>query len=201
MRRDADLPDNRASRFEFGKLLILIGSTILTVAPWTLHCLREYPNEFWHEHAQVWRHLHGNVESWAAPWDRLVFDYMIAIYGVFYTPVIVAVVVLAAKAVDLLLRLFDHLAHLEVFGLRLTLEKGRERRRTRLKAYLDGQTLCVTLGKDVTRTCNVAQYLTDLVSLFFDVGDGGGASPDGHENHQYAGDAAHDAEQPTFAFR
>jgi hypothetical protein len=59
----------------------------------------EFPREFWHEHAQVWRHLHANVETWGAPWDRLIFDYLIALYGVFYTLILVAVGVLLGRAV------------------------------------------------------------------------------------------------------
>jgi 4-amino-4-deoxy-L-arabinose transferase-like glycosyltransferase len=80
------------------RILALLGVTLLTVAPWLTWCATNYPLEFWHEHAQVWRHLHANVENWAAPWDRLVFDYLIAIYGVFYTPVLVATIVLLGKA-------------------------------------------------------------------------------------------------------
>ncbi len=81
------------------RILGLVAATFLTAAPWVLYCAAEYPAEFRHEHAQVWRHLHANVEGWAAPWDRLVFDYLVAIYGVFYTPMLVASVVLVGKAV------------------------------------------------------------------------------------------------------
>jgi hypothetical protein len=66
--------------------------------PWLLYCLVNYPQEFWHEDAQVWRHLGTNMEGWAAPWDRVAFDYLIAIYGVFYTPMLVAMIVLVGKA-------------------------------------------------------------------------------------------------------
>jgi 4-amino-4-deoxy-L-arabinose transferase-like glycosyltransferase/DNA-directed RNA polymerase subunit RPC12/RpoP len=78
-------------------LLGLLGATLVTVAPWLGYCASEYPEEFWHEHAQVWRHLNTNVENWAAPWDRVVFDYLIAMYGVFYTPILVALVALLGK--------------------------------------------------------------------------------------------------------
>jgi 4-amino-4-deoxy-L-arabinose transferase len=80
------------------RILGLLGVTLLTVAPWLIYCATAYPREFWHEHAQVWKHLDANVEGWGAPWDRLVFDYLIAIYGVFYTPVLVAAIVLVGKA-------------------------------------------------------------------------------------------------------
>jgi 4-amino-4-deoxy-L-arabinose transferase len=79
-------------------ILGLLGATLLTVAPWVLWCLAYYPDEFWHEHTQVWKHLDYNVEGWAAPWDRLAFDYLIVIYGVFYGPILVAGLVLPGKA-------------------------------------------------------------------------------------------------------
>jgi 4-amino-4-deoxy-L-arabinose transferase len=81
------------------RILGMVGVTLLTVTPWVIYSATEYPKEFWQEHAQVWRHLYANVEGWGAPWDRLVFDYLIAIYGVFYTPILVAVVVLLGRAV------------------------------------------------------------------------------------------------------
>jgi 4-amino-4-deoxy-L-arabinose transferase-like glycosyltransferase/DNA-directed RNA polymerase subunit RPC12/RpoP len=79
-------------------LLGLLGATVLTAAPWLVYCLVHYPLEFGHEQAQVWKHVTGDVEGWAAPWDRVAFDYLIAIYGVFYAPVLVAGVVLLGKA-------------------------------------------------------------------------------------------------------
>src|SRR5262249_40890210 len=85
-------------RIDLGGLAGLLAATLATVLPWVSFCAIEYPEEFWHEHAQVWKHLYDNVEHWAAPWDRVAFDYLIAIYGVFYTPVIVAVAVLFPAA-------------------------------------------------------------------------------------------------------
>jgi 4-amino-4-deoxy-L-arabinose transferase-like glycosyltransferase len=81
------------------RLVGMLAVTLLTIAPWLTYCMTNYPQEFWHEHAQVWKHLNSNVENWAAPWDRVAFDYLIAIYGVFYTPILVAAVVLVGKAV------------------------------------------------------------------------------------------------------
>jgi hypothetical protein len=77
----------------------MLGATMLTVAPWQIYCMLAFPDEYWHEHSQVWRHLYTNVEQWAAPWDRLLFDYAIAIHGVFYTPVLTAMIVLFGKAI------------------------------------------------------------------------------------------------------
>jgi 4-amino-4-deoxy-L-arabinose transferase-like glycosyltransferase len=86
-------------RIDLRRLLGLLGATLLTVAPWLIYCLISYPEEFWHEDAQVWKHLNSNIENWAAPWDRVVFDYLIVIYGVFYTPILVAAIVLFPKTV------------------------------------------------------------------------------------------------------
>lgn len=81
-----------------GRLLGLLAASVVVAGPWVVYCVINFPDEFWHEHALVWMHLHDNVENWGAPWDRVVFDYLIAIYGVFYTPILVAAVVLAGKA-------------------------------------------------------------------------------------------------------
>jgi hypothetical protein len=82
-----------------GRFGMLVGATLLTVAPWTIYCLLQYPREFAQEEAQIWRHLTSKVEIWGAPWDRVVFDYLICIYGVWYTPVLVAGIVLLPGAV------------------------------------------------------------------------------------------------------
>jgi 4-amino-4-deoxy-L-arabinose transferase-like glycosyltransferase len=80
------------------RILALLGVSVLTALPWVAYCATSYPQEFWYEHAQVWKHLNSNVETWAAPWDRLVFDYLIAMHGVFYTPILAASLVLLGTA-------------------------------------------------------------------------------------------------------
>ena len=86
-------------RIRPAQLLGLLAATALTAAPWVAWCLACYPREFLYEQAQVWRHVTANVEGWAAPWDRVVFDYLVSLYGVFYGPVLVAGTVLAGRAV------------------------------------------------------------------------------------------------------
>jgi 4-amino-4-deoxy-L-arabinose transferase len=81
------------------RLLGLFGTTLLIIAPWLAYCLTNYPDEFWHEQEHVWLHLSTNIEGWGAPWDRLVFDYLIGLYGVFYGPIVVASAALFASAV------------------------------------------------------------------------------------------------------
>ncbi len=89
----------RAERkIDLSRLLGLLSVSALVAGPWLVYSMINFPDEFWHEHTQVLMHLHANVETWGAPWDRVIFDYLIAMYGVFYTPIIVAAVVLAGKA-------------------------------------------------------------------------------------------------------
>jgi len=79
-------------------ILILLLATVLTIAPWTIYGYLHFRPEFVWEQAQVFRHLGANVEGWAAPWDRLVFDFSLRIYGLFYPCVLVAAIVLLPRA-------------------------------------------------------------------------------------------------------
>jgi 4-amino-4-deoxy-L-arabinose transferase len=80
------------------RILAMLGISLLTIAPWLSYCVTQYPDEFWQEESLVWQHLGANIEGWAAPWDRVAFDYLIAIYGVFYTPMLVAAIMLVGRA-------------------------------------------------------------------------------------------------------
>jgi 4-amino-4-deoxy-L-arabinose transferase-like glycosyltransferase len=86
-------------RFAWKNVLILLSATLVTIAPWTISCMIRFPREFWFEQAQVFRHLGANVESFAAPWDRLVFDFLLSVYQALYPAVIVATVVLIPRLV------------------------------------------------------------------------------------------------------
>ena len=46
-----------------------------TALPWTLWCLTRFPREFAIEQNGILRHLYADVEQFAAPWDRMLFDY------------------------------------------------------------------------------------------------------------------------------
>lgn len=93
------LVDLQTARFRARHVAVLFGATLLTAAPWTLWCIVQYPREFWWEQAQVFRHLGTNVEGWAAPWDRLVFDFSLRIYRQFYPAILVAAILLAYRTV------------------------------------------------------------------------------------------------------
>ena len=75
-------------------ILWMLAATAVTVTPWTVYCIAQYPVEFWHEHTYVWRHLNQDIEAWGAPWDRLLFDYSVHLYHVFYTSILVAALAL-----------------------------------------------------------------------------------------------------------
>ncbi len=86
------------SKLKFRHLLGLLAATLATVTPWMVHCARSFPVEFEHEHGYVFTHLGQGVENWGGPWDRLFFDYLITLYHAFYTPLIVAGLVLFGSA-------------------------------------------------------------------------------------------------------
>lgn len=83
-----------AARSSIRPLLLMFLATLVTIAPWTLWCIVNYPREYFYEMGHVGRHLYTDIESWGAPWDRLIFDYAILIYFVFFTPILVALLVL-----------------------------------------------------------------------------------------------------------
>ncbi len=87
-----------AKRFRGRHVLILLAATIVTIAPWTIWGFVRFRAEFVWAPLQIFRHLDHNVEGWAAPWDRLVFDYSLRIYHVFYPAVLAAGIVLAPRA-------------------------------------------------------------------------------------------------------
>jgi 4-amino-4-deoxy-L-arabinose transferase len=90
--------ERESSRLKFSHVLMLIAAAIVTVAPWLIYCAVHYPNEFRAENALILRHLNENVEGWAGPWDRLIFDFSLRIFYVFYPAVLLAMIVLAPRA-------------------------------------------------------------------------------------------------------
>lgn len=78
-------------------MLTAFAAFIVTAGPWTAWCAIKFPREFWHELSHVGRHLTEDVEAWAAPWDRVLFDYCVIIYQAFYPLVIVATVLAVVR--------------------------------------------------------------------------------------------------------
>ena len=79
-------------------ILVFLISAAATILPWLLYCLIRFPREFQFEQFQVFRHLTHNVEQWAGPWDRVIFDFLLRIYNRFYPAVIVATVLMFRAA-------------------------------------------------------------------------------------------------------
>lgn len=63
---------------------------LVTVAPWSLWCLLQFPREAQIQYSLHFSHLTNSVDAWGAPWDRQLFDYCLYLYGALYTPVVVA---------------------------------------------------------------------------------------------------------------
>ncbi|WP_428939351.1 ArnT family glycosyltransferase [Fontivita pretiosa] len=80
------------------RMVNLLLGTIAVVAPWTLWCLFNWKDQFLYENLHALRHLSSDVEGWAAPWDRLVFDFWIRIFHVYYPAVLVAGIVVMIRA-------------------------------------------------------------------------------------------------------
>ena len=90
----ARIADPATWRFRGRHLLVFLLTTILTILPWTLWAWVHWPREFGYENLQQIRHASQDVEQWGAPWDRLVFDYAIRVFHVYY-PLALATVPIA----------------------------------------------------------------------------------------------------------
>jgi 4-amino-4-deoxy-L-arabinose transferase len=79
-------------------IVTFLVSAAATILPWSIYCLIRFPREFQFEQLQVFRHLTHNVEQWAGPWDRVIFDFLLRIYNRFYPAVIVATILMLRAA-------------------------------------------------------------------------------------------------------
>lgn len=78
-------------------LLGLTAASLVVALPWTISTAIRFPQEFHYEHSFVFRHLVSNVESWAAPWDRLLFDYFPFLLHIFFAAAMAAAVALSRR--------------------------------------------------------------------------------------------------------
>ncbi len=67
--------DNRL-KLDGKQMTAFIWSAVAVALPWTLWCWSMFPREFAHEQAYVFQHLTQDIETFAAPWDRLLFEYL-----------------------------------------------------------------------------------------------------------------------------
>jgi hypothetical protein len=101
-------------RREGRALGIVLIATAVTILPWNLYAFMRWPEQFVHENSHALSHLTRNVEQWAAPWDRLLFDFWIRIFHIYYPAVLVAGIIVLVRAI----RLRDwKLGFLSVWGL------------------------------------------------------------------------------------
>jgi 4-amino-4-deoxy-L-arabinose transferase-like glycosyltransferase len=77
---------------------LVLGATLITVLPWNLYAFMRWPDQFIYEHLHALRHLSQDIEQYAGPWDRLVFDYWVQVFHVYYPAVLVAAIVVVIRA-------------------------------------------------------------------------------------------------------
>ncbi len=78
-------------------LLGLTAASLVVALPWTISTAIRFPQEFHYEHSYVFRHLVSDVESWAAPWDRLLFDYFPFLLHIFFAAAMASAVTLSGR--------------------------------------------------------------------------------------------------------
>ena len=78
-------------------VLGMTGTFLLTTLPWTLWTSIQFPVEFRQEHLYTWLHLTTDIENWGAPWHKVLLVYGPILYGIFYLPMSITVLVLLWK--------------------------------------------------------------------------------------------------------
>jgi len=79
-------------------LVTILIATAAVVLPWTFYVDIRFHDEFVYEQSAIVNHLDTDVEGWAAPWDRLAFDYCISVFHVYYPAVLAAALIVAFRA-------------------------------------------------------------------------------------------------------
>ncbi len=79
--------------------IILLTATLAAILPWTLCAYLRFPNEFLYENVQILSHLTTNVETFAAPWDRLIFDYFPNTFRFLFPATIAALILLLPETI------------------------------------------------------------------------------------------------------
>jgi 4-amino-4-deoxy-L-arabinose transferase len=74
-------------------LAIVLASTAVTVLPWLIYAYIRWPEALTQESTHALRHMTEDIEQWAGPWHRVVFDYWARIFYLYYPTIIAGVVV------------------------------------------------------------------------------------------------------------
>lgn len=78
-------------------LVRFIWAALAIALPWTFWCWFMFPREFAHEQLYVFQHLTHDIEAFAAPWDRMVFDYLFRVFLDWYPLTIAALVYIGVE--------------------------------------------------------------------------------------------------------
>jgi 4-amino-4-deoxy-L-arabinose transferase len=92
------LAGNADPRLRGRDLLWMIAGSVLAGAPWLIYCAIRFGPEFRYEQLNVLRHLTQDVEGWAGPWDRVIFDYLLRAFGLLYPTLLAAIPLLVWRA-------------------------------------------------------------------------------------------------------
>jgi 4-amino-4-deoxy-L-arabinose transferase len=79
-------------------LLWMASAASLVVLPWVVYLFLAWPSELIWNVKLMLRHLTTNIEGWAAPWDRFLFDYLLHQVPWIYTMVLVALCVATVRS-------------------------------------------------------------------------------------------------------
>ena len=93
------LAKHGTSRVSGRGVLVMLAATAAVAMPWTIYSFIRFPAEAQYANSILWQHFSGNVEHWAAPWDRVIFTYWIEIFHVYYPAVLAAAAVLTIRGV------------------------------------------------------------------------------------------------------
>jgi 4-amino-4-deoxy-L-arabinose transferase-like glycosyltransferase len=82
------------------ELAIFLIAAAATALPWNLYAAIRFPREFAFENLNILHHLNENIEQWAGPWDRIVFDYWISEFHAFYPAMLAGAIIATVRAVQ-----------------------------------------------------------------------------------------------------
>jgi 4-amino-4-deoxy-L-arabinose transferase-like glycosyltransferase len=90
----------RASEWRIGlrHLSVMAAAAAIVALPWMIYAWAAHPAEFVHNVWEMLGHLTGNVEQWAASWDRFLFDYLLHQVPWVYTMILVALCYLTVRS-------------------------------------------------------------------------------------------------------
>jgi hypothetical protein len=80
---------------------MILGSTLVTILPWILYAYIRWPDVMAQESTHALRHMTEDIEQWAGPWHRVIFDYWARVFWLYYPAILAAVVFAIVRAKQL----------------------------------------------------------------------------------------------------